>query len=330
MAAITAGVLLAAGQAAFAASSSGPYSSTLANGTLNTKIWTQVIGQDSQMSMTKNPGWMTIGTEYAPNAAFAAHLHNMVLQPVSSSANWTVSVEESFFGATLTSITAPNFVQAGIYAWVSPTSWLRIIRQPAGCQLQVSWLSSGTVAQPTVATTNGTVACDSQDDPLWLRLTKSGDTYTGYYSTNGTTWVETNSETMPSTFAPVDIGLNADQGGSQAPPTYIGFKDFTVLGQTGASPSATTSSATSSSSSSTAPSSTSSSTASSSTASSSTSSASSSTAATTSSTTSSSGGTGGTTVPKTGSGPLPFVGGILLIAAGAWGLTRRRPRPDQQ
>ncbi len=318
-AAIAGGVLLAAGQAVFAASSgSGPYSSTLATGTLNTRIWTQVVGQDSQLSMTKNPGWMTIGTEYGPNAAWAQHLHNMVLQPVSSSANWTVSVEESFFGATLTSIQPPNFVQAGIYAWVSPTSWLRIIRQPAGCQLQVSWLSSGTVAQPSVAATNGTVACASQDDPLWLRLTKSGNTYTGYYSTNGTTWVETNAETMPSTFAPVDIGLNADQGGSQAPPTDIGFKDFTVLGQTGASPSATTSS-----------SSTAASTTSSSTANSSTSSSNSSTAATTSSTTSGTIG-GTTTVPKTGSGPLPFVGGILLIATGAWGLTRRRPRPGQQ
>ncbi len=228
---LAAGILLL-GTPALAAS--GPQSSTLAHSTLNTKIWTSVIGQDTQLSMTNNPGWMTIGTEYAPNASFATTLHNMVLQPVSASANWTVSVETSFFGKKFGPAgTLPNFVQGGIYAWAGTGSWVRVLRQPPNCTLELNWLSGGTLTQPPVPTTASAVVCNNSDDPLWLRMTKNGDVYTGYYSTDGKNWVETNSQAMPG-FSPTAIGLNANQGGGKNPPTEFGFRDFTVAGSASA------------------------------------------------------------------------------------------------
>jgi hypothetical protein len=56
---------------------------------------------------------------------------------------------------------------------------------------------------------------DSQDStgtatyPSWLKLVRSGTTYTGYYSTDGTTWTLVGSATIPSATATQDVGLVA-------------------------------------------------------------------------------------------------------------------------
>ncbi len=41
----------------------------------------------------------------------------------------------------------------------------------------------------------------------WVRLTREGDVFTGYYSTDGTSWIELRSETLGSAAASQDVGL---------------------------------------------------------------------------------------------------------------------------
>lgn len=311
-------VVAAVAPAAFAAS--GPVSSSLASGKLNTSIW-HVLNQDSGLSPTAHAGWLTLPTETALAASFG-QAHDVVLQPVASpSENWTVSVETTFFGKNFGPAgTLPNFQSGGIYAWQNGSNWVRMIRQPSNCTLAIqiddgTWGSqtglltaSGQPMPSGAAHENGVagtpaygVACNNSDDPLWIRLSKQGNLYTGYYSTNGTTWVETQSWQDP-VLQVADVGINANEGGGTAPPSQMGFKDFTVSGVTGAPAAPTTTS----------------STASSSTAASST--ASSSTAATSSSATSGS-------VPKTGGGPgVPLLGGALVAAGIALASGRRRAR----
>jgi hypothetical protein len=304
-------VIAALAPAAFAAS--GPVSSTLAKGTLNSSIW-HVLNQDSSFSMSTNAGWMTIGTETAPVASFTTKLHDMVLQPVSSSANWTVSVETTFFGKPFgPSGTLPNYQGGGIYAWQDATHWVRMLRQPSNCTLGIqiddgTWgsqtglftasgqaLPTGTVTENGVQGTPAyTTACNNSDDPLWLRLTKQGNLYTGYYSTNGTTWVQAESFQDP-VLTVNDIGLNASEGGGTAPPINMGFKDFVVAGSSGTASTTPSTTATTSS---------------------------------TSSTTSSS--SSGGAVPKTGSGPATPLAGLALLAAGVTlALGRRRTRAQR-
>jgi LPXTG-motif cell wall-anchored protein len=223
------GTLLLATQV-FAASL--PQSSTLSKGTLNTSIWTQVLGQDSHLSLTKHAGWLSIGTEYSPNASYATTLHNMVLQPIASSANWTVSVETTMFGVKFgpTAGTLPNYVNGGIYAWQNATNWVRMLRQPSTCYIGLGWDINGKMtpgARTAVSAGALAASCNNADDPLWIRLTKQGDVYTGYYSTNGTTWYEADSTTAP-TVSPAFIGLNANEGGTHIKPVDVGFKDFTA------------------------------------------------------------------------------------------------------
>ncbi len=291
--------ILCLGPVALAAT--GPVSSTLAKGTLNTQVW-QVLGQDSSMSLTKHPGWLTIATEHAPVAQFATTLHDMVLQTVAPSADWTVSVETTFFGTKFGPAgTLPNYQGGAIYAWQDDNNWVRMIRQVSNCTLGVqidvgSWGSQTGIETPAgqpvatgTTTANGTagtpaydVACNNNDDPLWLRLTKQGDLFTGYYSTDGKNWVETQSF-KDTTISVKDVGVNAGEGGGTATPTDMGFKDFTV----GSTPTAATNTATQP-------------------------------AANTATQPAAS-------LPQTGGGPLLPVVGATLAAIGAGLLVRRRP-----
>lgn len=304
--ALAVSMALAAGTAAYAASS-GPVSSSLSKGTLNTSIWT-VIGQDSNLSMTAHPGWMTILTQHLPVATYGTGLKDMVLQPTNPSSNWTVSVETTYFGLSYGPPpgTSSNYQGGGIYAFQDSTHWVRVQRQALGCDLAVqmddgSWgsqtgityanggaLPNGTAtenAAPGSAAFN--VACNSKDDPLWLRLTKTGDVYTGYYSTNGSTWVQLQSFAWPS-LQVKDVGLTANEGGNTFTPVPFGFKDFTV-GATTATAATTTST---------------------------TAKTSSSTGSSAKSPTSTSASTSGSALPKTGESPLVALLGMLLIVVG--------------
>lgn len=53
----------------------------------------------------------------------------------------------------------------------------------------------------------------SEDSPRWLRLTRSGDTLTGYESTDGTNWAEVGTARLSGLPATVEIGLFAASPG---------------------------------------------------------------------------------------------------------------------
>lgn len=324
---------LTAGALAFglgqAAAASGPVSSTFTTGKLNTSIWT-VLNPDGNLSMTKNAGWLTLPTETAPTSSWATTIHNVVLQPVSASSNWTVNVQITWFGISLGTPTAPalpTYQGGSLVAWQNYTNWMRVVDQPSTCQLMLQWETNGTMAlgagsaSSVNETTLSAAACNSADYPMWLRLTKDGTTYSGYYSTNGSTWNLIGIE-ADSTLQVADVGVYAGQGGGTKTPSDAGFRDFTVgtgtLSATSTAASSTSTSATTSSSTST--------TTTSSTSKATT--ASSSTAATTTSSSAASSSTSKTSIPKTGEGPLVPLAGALTLLAGV-GLLLRRGRRAQ-
>lgn len=61
--------------------------------------------------------------------------------------------------------------------------------------------------------------------PLWLKLTRAGDVYTSYYSTDGSTWTEITSQTVPGQAAAQDVGMfvSSGQPGQPAQATFNGF-----------------------------------------------------------------------------------------------------------
>lgn len=325
--ALTIGAVLLIGHAASAASN--PQSDTFSGTSLNTTIWTQTLGPAP--SLTVWPGWLTLSTVHAPSAGYATASPNAVLQPVSASTNWTVSVQATFFGKKFSpaGVALPPYQGGGIIAWQNATNYVEVRWQPSTCIIDMQAVIGGTfVINGLGSTAADTVACTQTDDPLWLRLSKQGDTYTGYYSTNGSTWTladvaaddPATTTNLTGTLSPAYVGVLASEGGTSATPNQMGFRDFTVGSGSVSATSTSTASATTSSStvagSSTTKTTTSTSTASATTTSTTKSTATSGTSGSTSSTSSK--------LPKTGSGPLPFLVGALLAGVGA--LTMRKAR----
>jgi alpha-galactosidase len=60
--------------------------------------------------------------------------------------------------------------------------------------------------------------------PAWLKLTRSGTSYTGYYSANGTTWAQVGAASVPSAAAAQDVGVF-----SSAHSATVGESDFRDL-----------------------------------------------------------------------------------------------------
>jgi hypothetical protein len=70
---------------------------------------------------------------------------------------------------------------------------------------QLQWDSDGDGRlDGTAKTSNATAAY-----PSWLRLVRSGTMFTGYYSTDGSTWTSIGTATVPSAAATQDVGLFA-------------------------------------------------------------------------------------------------------------------------
>lgn len=313
--AVAATVALAAGTVAFAAAS-GPVSSTFSKGTLNSSIW-HVIGQDANLSMTAHSGWLTIKTQTLGVANYGTGLKDMVLQSADPTANWTVSVETTYFGIKFGPAgTLANYQGGGIYAFQDNTDWVRMQRQASNCTLALqaddgTWgsqtgitygngqtLPTNTVTENSASGTPAyTVACDNSADPLWLRLTKVGTVYTGYYSTDGSNWVQTESFAWP-TLKPAYVGVTANEGGGTATPIDFGFKNFEATSATASGAASSASSSTPKATSSSAPAST-------------------------------PAASGASSVPKTGASPLVAMLGLLLALAGgtaALGLRLRHGR----
>lgn len=65
--------------------------------------------------------------------------------------------------------------------------------------------------------------------PSWLKLVRSGDTFTGYYSTDGTTWNLVGSVTVPSAAATQDVGVYAISH-SSGTTAEVDFNHFSTTG----------------------------------------------------------------------------------------------------
>jgi alpha-galactosidase len=65
--------------------------------------------------------------------------------------------------------------------------------------------------------------------PVWLRLVRNGSTYTGYYSTDGTTWKEVGSETLSGQAATQDAALFLSSHAT-GDPGLVYYNGFSVTG----------------------------------------------------------------------------------------------------
>ncbi len=94
---------------------------------------------------------------------------------------------------------------------------------PAG-GIQLEWNSNADASIESVTPQNGTI---DPTVPVHLKLVRDGDTYTGYYSTDGTTWNEVGSATVPGQADTQDAGMFVTSH-AVGSPAQIDFSGFSV------------------------------------------------------------------------------------------------------
>jgi alpha-galactosidase len=90
--------------------------------------------------------------------------------------------------------------------------------------IQLEWDDNGGSYIDNVTPPNGTIA---DTVPVWLRLVRDGSVYTGYYSTDGSTWTEVGSATVPGQADTQDAGLFMTSHAT-GQPSLVNFTGFSV------------------------------------------------------------------------------------------------------
>lgn len=98
-----------------------------------------------------------------------------------------------------------------------------LYESPSG-GFQLEWSSNGGNAINSVTPANGTIP---EQLPVWLKLVRNGSTYTGYYSTDGTTWNTVGAATLTGQSTTQDAGMFVSSHSTGSPGT-VDFNGFSV------------------------------------------------------------------------------------------------------
>ena len=205
---------------------SGPsYDDQFDGSSLDTDRWNAIVRPDAaltnvaggKLTLTTSPGDIYTGDTTPPPG-------NFILQSADhAGADWTI--ETKIDGATIDG----GYGQGGLLAYVDGDNYVKLdaisnVDNPRINRLELRSESGGTVganpADPQIAAGVTTI---------WLRLTKSGENYSGAYSLDGTTWTAfatpvTNAMATPA-FGVYAIGPQAAGQGDLVP-----FEYFTLDG----------------------------------------------------------------------------------------------------
>jgi regulation of enolase protein 1 (concanavalin A-like superfamily) len=123
--------------------------------------------------------------------------------------------------------------------WASAGVMIRNGLSTSDPHASMTLAKNGTTEFVTRSTASGTTtAAYGTANDTWLKLTRAGNTFTGYTSTDGLTWTQTSSTTLTMT-GPVYIGLVATSGSNSDGQT-IAYDHVSLTGVAPAGPAAPT------------------------------------------------------------------------------------------
>ena len=154
-------------------------------------------------------GYGQSGSEFAIEGAGAdlwtdADAYSTIYQPSAVSAGSTVQTEVTAQSGMSGYAKAGIIVRNDMTASGTGTEGVILYESPSG-GIQLEWNSNGDTTIDSVTPSNGTIA---DNLPVYLKLAVgAGGVYTGYYSTDGSTWTEVGTATVPGQNATQDAGL---------------------------------------------------------------------------------------------------------------------------
>ncbi|QOX61928.1 DUF1349 domain-containing protein [Anoxybacterium hadale] len=184
-------------------SNSASSSDEFSKAALNTSLWHWVNEDPSTWSLTSNPGYMTIspraGDIYGSGSTDAK---NILLQ--NAPGDWTIETK-------LQCSVRPHaaYQQGGIIAYQDMDNYIKLDWESTSSTNTIIQVCREVGGSATSSNVNGSVV--GSDNTLWLRMVKSGNVYTTYYSTNGTNFTQLGTS-YTLNFKNVQAGLIAING----------------------------------------------------------------------------------------------------------------------
>jgi regulation of enolase protein 1 (concanavalin A-like superfamily) len=208
---------------------------TVGSATLTGSASTEDIGMFSDSQSAGNLGSATFANFSTATSPFAAYSSTTASMVDANNSAITIDAEGSDVwtttdqygsvyvpsGANSTSTTTVEVTgQDNTSAWAKAGIMLRnniagagsslgycILAITPGNAVQLQWdnSSSGGLNEGITAGTGGSTTA-----PIWLRLTRSGTSVTGYYSSNDSTWTTVGSATLTGSNSTEDVGMFAD------------------------------------------------------------------------------------------------------------------------
>jgi len=146
----------------------------------------------STFSLTAHRGWLRISTSSPPDRDLLGTINEnapRILQPVSG--NFTIETK-------ISSVMDQNDEGAGLLVWMDSANYLRLDRmsRTIGGPVQQQIFLCGTVNGGFPIPGETKVVLQSSMNPTYLKLVKSGNIYTAFYSSNGRSWIHVGDVTL--------------------------------------------------------------------------------------------------------------------------------------
>lgn len=167
------------------------------------------VSSDTSMSIAAS------GKVWSPSDRYAAYY----LEDING--DFTATVKIISQGNTNTWAKAGIMVRNDISQYDGNGSGYTLIAVTPGNRAVFQWDANADGRSDNYDTENATL-------PYWLKMEKSGNTYTGSYSYDGSTWVEVHSYTFSSTVATTqDVGIFVTSGNTYNKSTVV-FNNFSI------------------------------------------------------------------------------------------------------
>ena len=184
--------------------------------TLNTSLWHWVNEDPSTWSLTSNPGYMTISPRTGDIYGTSTDAKNILLQ--NAPGNWTIETK-------LVCSIRPHaaYQQGGLIAYQDMDNYIKLEWEATGSSSSIIQVCREVNGADTATSINGNVV--GSNNTLWLRMVKSGNSYTSYYSTDGTNFTAVGTS-YTLAFKNVQAGLIAINGSGTSTDLDVKFDYF--------------------------------------------------------------------------------------------------------
>lgn len=191
-------------------------SDSFSSGTLGSQ-WSWVREDNTKWSLTANPGYLRITTQMGDIYGATNNMKNILLQTPAAS-DYTITTKVTFSPAA-------NFHQAGLVVYSDDENFVMLQRFFSSSYNPPNqfMFKKEIAGSPTKYYTGDTLGAT-----VYLKITKSGTSYSGYFSSDGVNWTQVGSALTGVSLTNPKFGLFSASGGQSPAGINADFDFFNI------------------------------------------------------------------------------------------------------